>query len=313
MNSYINIVKRILNEGVIKHNRTGVDALTIAGAMFQHDMGDGFPLLTTKKVSLKNIAVELEFFIKGLTDKKWLQDRGCHIWDEWANPEKVKNRFNEWQEVTKTQVLNKEEVCKINKGIQKEENDLGPIYGWQWRNFGDEYSRAIGRNFGDGYTQATRKDFDQLRNIVETLKTNPSDRRMICSAWNPLDMNKMALPPCHYSFQVTVINNKLNLLWNQRSVDTALGLPYNIASYGLLLKLLAKEAELEEGMLIGFLADTHIYVNHLDAIKEQIQREPKELPSVEITNFSSIFNWEYTDILMEDYDHHSSIKYEVAV
>ena len=186
-----------------------------------------------------------------------------------------------------------------------EERDLGPIYGWQWRNFGAEYDSFDKEPVGSG--------IDQLKNVVEKLKKNPNDRRMIVSAWNPVNIKDMALPPCHYCFQVTVIDGKLNLLWNQRSVDVALGLPFNIASYGLLLHLLAKETDLKEGRLVGFLADTHIYVNHIDGLKEQLKRKPFNLPKIKTENFSSIFEWKYEDSKVENYEHHPRIKFEVAV
>ena len=145
------------------------------------------------------------------------------------------------------------------------------------------------------------------------LKTNPDDRRMLVSAWNPADLDKMALPPCHYGFQVTVSGGKLNLLWNQRSVDTALGLPFNIASYGLLLTLLAKEAGFDQGKLVGFLGDTHIYENHVDGLNEQLKREPYPLPEIETRNFTSIFDWEYTDTELTGYQHHPGIRFDIAV
>ena len=287
MESYLRIVKKILDEGVLKKNRTGVDTLSIAGVMFEHDMSKGFPLLTTKKMPFKLIASELEFFIKGITDKKWLQDRGNHIWDEWCTPEKVPYGNDE-----KT------------KERMKTERDLGPIYGWQWRNFGAKY---ISYNKKDG------EGVDQLKELVEKLKKNPEDRRMIVTSWNPLDIKKMALPPCHYSFQVVVIKEELNLIWNQRSVDTALGLPFNIASYGLLLHLLAMEANLTEGRLVGFLGDTHIYVNHIEGLKKQLERQPYPLPKIRTKGFKSIFDWTYTDTEVVDYKCHPKIEFEIAV
>jgi thymidylate synthase len=154
---------------------------------------------------------------------------------------------------------------------------------------------------------------DQLRQLVQTLKTDPESRRLVVNAWNPMDLSRMALPPCHYAFQVTVINGKLNLLWNQRSVDVALGLPFNIASYGCLLHLLAKEAGLAEGRLVGFLGDTHIYVNHVDAIRRQLEREPRVLPQIKTENFTSIFDWHYNDTVIENYDPHPAIKFKIAV
>ena len=288
MKAYLDIVQKILDKGFRKTNRTGVDALSIAGTMFEHDMAEGFPLLTTKKVPFKMVRSELEFFIRGITDKEWLREQKNSIWDEWCSPDVVPYGNDEH---TKTKMMN--------------ERELGPIYGWQWRNFGAKYTSYNTAPQGQG--------IDQLQKLVHTLKTNSDDRRMIVSAWNPCDLHRMALPPCHYSFQVTVIDGKLNLLWNQRSVDVALGLPFNIASYGCLLHLLAKEAGLGEGKLIGFLGDTHIYINHINAISIQLVRQPKELPKIKTENFKSIFDWHYEDTVVEGYDPHPAIKFEIAV
>jgi len=288
MKAYLDIVKKILNQGIIKSNRTGVDTLAIAGAMFEHDMSEGFPLLTTKSVPFGLVASELEFFIKGITDKEWLKERKNFIWNEWCSPDKVPYSHDE-----------------AAKKKMSEERELGPIYGWQWRNFGGKY---------DAYNKKPIvKGIDQLKNIIKKIKEDPTDRRMIVTAWNPVDLKRMALPPCHYGFQITVIENRINLLWNQRSVDTALGLPFNIASYGLLLHLLAKETGLKEGKLVGFLADTHIYVNHIDGMKEQLKRKPYPLPKIKTEDFKSIFDWQYTDSKVDDYQHHQRIKFEVAV
>jgi len=288
MKAYLEIVQKILDTGFRKPNRTGIDALTIAGAMFEHDMADGFPLLTTKKVPFRLVFSELEFFICGITDKEWLREHDNHIWDEWCSPDAVPYGNDE---ETKAKMMN--------------ERELGPIYGWQWRNFGARYKAY--NLLPEG------QSLDQLRQVVQTLKTDPDSRRMIVSAWNPIDLSHMALPPCHYAFQVTVINGKLNLLWNQRSVDVALGLPFNIASYGCLLHLLAKEAGLGEGRLIGFLGDTHIYINHIEAIRRQLARDPRVLPRIRTENFTSIFDWRYSDTVIENYDPHPAIKFEIAV
>lgn len=288
MKAYLDIVKKILNEGYVKKNRTGIDAITIAGAMFEHDMAKGFPVLTTKSVPFELVASELEFFIKGVTDKKWLQERNNHIWDDWCSPDKVPYGHDE-----KT------------KNKMEAERDLGPIYGWQWRHFGAKYLSYNKPPIGTG--------IDQLKNVIQKLKTDPQDRRMIVMAWNPIDLKRMALPPCHYCFQITVIDKKLNLLWNQRSVDVSLGLPFNITSYALLLHLIAKEAKLKEGKLVGFLADTHIYVNHIDGIKKQLIRQPYKLPNIKTGNFKSIFDWKYTDSELVDYKHYERIKFEIAV
>lgn len=290
MKAYLDIVKTILEKGERKANRTGIDTIAIAGAMFEHDMEKGFPMLTTKKVPFKVVASELEFFIKGLTDKKWLQEKNNHIWDEWCSPKIVPYGHDA---ETKKKMM--------------EERELGPIYGFQWRHFNADY-----KNFSSDYNN---QGIDQLKNIVDKLKKDPSDRRMIVSAWNPSKLSEMALPPCHYGFQVTVINGKLNLLWNQRSVDTMLGLPFNITSYALLLHLLAKESGLKEGKLVGFLADVHIYVNHLEGAKEQLSRNPDLYPLTQIqtNNFTSIFDWKAEDSSVVNYQSYPKIEFEIAV
>lgn len=290
MQTYLNLVKKVLNEGTLKSTRQGTDAYTIAGAMFEHDMSKGYPLLTTKKVPLRLVASELEFFIKGITDKNWLRNRNNHIWDEWCSPLKVPYAHDP-------------EI----KQKMLEERELGPIYGFQWRHFNADY-----KTYDTDYTY---QGYDQLKKIIETIKTNPDDRRMIVSAWNPLKLQEMALPPCHYLFQVTVINGKLNLMWNQRSIDIMLGLPFNIASYGLLLHLLAKETGLQEGKLIGFLADVHLFSNHVEGAKEQLSRDPNKypLPTLRTNNFKSIFDWQYTDSEVLNYQSYPTIKFQIAV
>lgn len=288
MKAYLDIVRKILETGELKNNRTGTDTIAIAGAMFEHDMSKGYPLMTTKRVPLRLVASELEFFMKGICDKKWLQERDNHIWDEWCTPLKISYGHDE---ETKRKMF--------------EERDLGPIYGWQWRHFGADYKEWHNNYDGQGV--------DQLKYIVDTLKKDPNNRRMICLAWNPKDIHKVVPPYCHYGFQVTVINGKLNLLWNQRSIDVALGLPFNIASYALLLHLLAKEAGLKEGKLVGFLADTHVYVNHVEGLKEQLLREPRQLPTIKTEPFTSIFDWKYTDTKVENYDPQKRIKFDIAI
>jgi thymidylate synthase len=290
MKQYLGIIKTILEKGEKKDDRTGTGTLAIAGAMFEHDMKNGFPLLTTKKTPFRLIATELEFFIKGITDKKWLQDRNNHIWDEWCSPLKVKYGHDE---ETKKKML--------------AERDLGPVYGFQWRHFNGQY-----KNYDTNYDG---QGIDQLKKLIKTLKNNPTDRRMIVCAWNPTMLDQMALPPCHFLFQVNVINNRLNLLWSQRSVDVMLGLPFNIASYALLLHLLAKEANLEEGKLVGFLADTHIYLNHINGAKEQLSRDPNKypLPKIQTNNFTSIFDWQAENTELLNYESYPRIKFNIAV
>ncbi|MBI2970918.1 MAG: thymidylate synthase [Candidatus Aenigmarchaeota archaeon] len=288
MKAYLDIVRNVLGNGTVTKSRTGTDAIAIAGAMFEHDMAEGFPLLTTKKVPFRLVASELEFFIKGMTDKQWLIDNDNHIWDDWASQDIVAYGH---EPETKKKML--------------ESRELGPIYGWQWRHFGARYITYDRKPEGNGV--------DQLTELARKLKEKAYDRRMLVTAWNPADNKRMALPPCHYAFQITVIGNRLNLMWSQRSVDVALGLPFNIASYGLLLHLLAKEANLREGRLVGFLGDTHVYVNHADGLQQQAKRTPFKLPEIKTENFTSIFDWGYKDTKADNYQHHPSIKFEIAV
>ena len=288
MKAYLDIINKILKEGIKKEDRTGTGTIALAGVMFEHNMEDGFPLLTTKSVPMRLVASELEFFLRGISDKEWLKERNNHIWDEWCSPSIIPYAHD-----------------KETKKKMMEERDLGPIYGWQWRHFGAKYV--------DYKTDYENQGVDQIKRLVHLLKTKPHDRQMLVLAWNPLDIDKVIPPFCHYGFQITVLNGKLNLMWNQRSVDTALGLPFNIASYGLLLHLLAKEAGLKEGRLVGFLGDTHIYTNHVEGLKEQLSREPKKLCSIKTNNFTSIFDWKYTDSEVENYEHDPRIKFEIAV
>ncbi len=290
MQNYLNIVQNVLDNGEKKEDRTGTGTIAIAGALFEHDMKHGFPLLTTKKMPFKVIASELEFFIKGITDKKWLQERKNHIWDEWAHPKKAPYGHDEQ-----------------SKKRMAEERDLGPVYGFQWRHFNAPYE-----NFDTDYTG---KGVDQLAQLIQTLKKDPWSRRMIVCAWNPSMLDQMGLPPCHYAFQITVIQNRLNLLWNQRSVDVMLGLPFNIASYALLLHLLAKETGYEEGKLVGFLADVHIYSNHIEGAKEQLTRDPNVYPlaKIQTEKFTSLFDWQYTDTELVGYQSHPKIEFQIAV
>lgn len=283
MQAYLDILKNILDNGIpkqpVRFDYSGKPIPVSNGTIgtfaeiFRHDMSDGFPLLTTKKMAFRTIRVELEGFIKGITDKKWYQERGCKIWDEWKNP------------------------------TSEDYNDLGPIYGYQWRSFDEDY---VGEKRGGA---------DQLALIVERLKQNPYDRRMVCSAWNPNQIHLMALPPCHFSWNVVVYGNKLNLIWHQRSCDHYLGVPFNIASYAMLLLLLAKEADLESGELVGTLNDCHLYENQIEQAKLQLTREPKALPVVEIPdeNWSGIFNWTHEDCITFNYAPHPAIKAEVTV
>tara|TARA_R110000824_G_scaffold289345_3_gene477918 strand:- start:452 stop:1279 length:828 start_codon:yes stop_codon:yes gene_type:complete len=253
MKEYLNLVQNTLSEGSWKETRTGLRALTTFGQNFRHDMTDGFPLLTTKKMAYKSIWVELEGFIKGITSKRWYQERNCNIWNEWSNPS------------------------------NNDDYDLGPIYGYQWRRFNEVY---------DENDNGSIEGYDQLKYIIETLKHDPESRRMVCSAWNPIQIDSMALPPCHVLWNVVVIEDKINLLWHQRSCDLMLGIPFNIASYATLLLLLAKETNLSPGVLQGTFADCHIYENQIDGAKEQLKREPVPLPTVDLGVYNSIYTWD---------------------
>lgn len=282
---YQQILQTIYRDGEWETNRTGIRAKTIPSAILNVDMEiDGFPLLTIKKTSFKNIAVELEGFIKGITSKKWFQERGCHIWDEWCNPQKIPYGSDE-----------------VSKAKMKEEDDLGLIYGSQWRDFHDPLGvQAVG--------------IDQLKAVTQKLQTNPQDRRMICSAWNPLAMDQMALPPCHVLWQTSVINGKLNLCWFQRSVDAPLGLGYNVASYGLLLHLLAKIYGFREGVLTGFLSNVHYYENQQDGVEEILNRESLYYsPTVRTQDVDSIFNWDHSMSKAENYQSLPKVSMPVAV
>lgn len=284
MKVYKDLVQDVLNNGILKENRTGTKAFTVCGAILKHDLRDGFPLLTTKKMAYKSMAAELEFFIKGIHNKSWLKKRHCKIWNEWAAPDLLEEGLDD----------------ASRKKRQLEIDELGPIYGFQWRHFGASIEKP-------------HEGYDQLKHVVETLKQNPSDRRMVVSAWNPPALKQMALPPCHILFHLVVIGGVLNLTWFQRSCDLMLGVPFNLASYALLLKLLALESGLEAGVVCGMLSDVHIYEDHVEGAREQITREPYPLPGVEIHNFTSIFDWSYDETEIVNYQSHPRIHFPIAV
>ena len=282
MQIYLRLIDNVLNVGKWQPNRTGTPALTIPSAIFQHELSQGFPLLTTKKMAFKSICIELEFFIKGITDKNWLKDRGCHIWDEWCRPSKIPKGLNDVE----------------RKEWQLNEPDLGAIYGAQWRSFG---KASAGRGV------------DQLKNVIAALKKNPQDRRLLVSAWNPLEIFDMALPPCHVLFHLVPIGDVLNLSWFQRSCDLMLGVPFNIASYALLLHLLCLETKMKPGQITGMFSNVHIYENHVEGARLQLKREPLPLPQIKIMPFFSIFDWEYQHAQVENYRSHEKIPLQVAI
>lgn len=321
MQAYLNILDNILNsDTTTRENRTGIPDIGLsAGAVFEHNMDMGFPLLTTKKMGLKNIATELEFFLRGITDKKWLQDRKCNIWNEWANPIKVEQTYNlkAHELLAKGLSLSDAQKTSIRNTIMDTERDLGPIYGFQWRHFGGQYQwdeNRITKNPEDNF-DPNHPGIDQVKNAIDKIKNNPNDRRILVSAWNPIDIYQMALPPCHVMHQLVVRNGKLSLIWTQRSCDAFLGLPYNIASYALLLLLYAKESGLKPGILKGELHDVHIYTNHINQAKEQLKRTPYKLPTVEIPdkNWQGMLNWSANDgFILKNYICHERLRGEVA-
>lgn len=317
MKAYLDILENIMTNGKdLRMNRTGIPDIGLsAGAVFEHDMSTGFPLVTTKKMGLKNIATELEFFLHGITDKRWLQDRKCHIWDEWANPVKVEQKYN--IATNNLPNLTDDEKNTIRNSIMDSERDLGPIYGFQWRHFGGEYvwnEKRINKNPTDNFNPKN-PGIDQVQNAIYKLKNNPNDRRILVSAWNPVAIPQMALPPCHVMHQLVVRDGKLSLIWTQRSCDMFLGVPYNIASYALLLLLYAKEAGLKPGTLKGELHDAHIYQNHIPQVREQLQRKPYPLPTVEIPNdnWRGMLNWSAQGgFTLKNYICHKKLRGDVA-
>ncbi len=315
MKAYLDILGDIYNNCTdIRENRTGIpDIGTGHGAVFVHDMETGFPLITTKKMGLKNIATELEFFLHGITDKQWLRDRKCKIWNEWANPEKIEQSY----QMTVSADLTPQQKIDLRNSIADAERDLGPIYGFQWRHFGGEYQwdeKRINKNPTDNFNPQ-KPGIDQVAIAIDKLKNNPNDRRILVSAWNPVDFPQMALPPCHVMHQLIVRDGRLSLIWTQRSCDMFLGIPYNIASYALLLLLYAKEAGLKPGILKGEFHDAHIYTNHLEQVSQQLQRQPHKLPTVEIPdeNWNGMLNWHANGgFVLRDYVCHEALRGAVA-
>ena len=264
MKQYLDLLKHIRENGVMKEDRTGTGTQSVFGYQMRFSLADGFPLLTTKKVHLKSIIHELLWFISGDTNIKYLKDNGVSIWDEWAD----------------------------------ENGDLGPVYGHQWRSWPAPDGRSI----------------DQLSQVVEMIKHNPDSRRLLVSAWNPGEVDKMALPPCHCLFQFYVAGGKLSCQLYQRSADVFLGVPFNIASYALLTMMIAQVCGLQPGEFIHTTGDTHIYRNHFEQVALQLSREPRPLPRMILNpEVKSIFDFKYEDFTLEGYDPWPAIKAPVAV
>jgi thymidylate synthase len=264
MNQYLHLLDYTLKHGVEKTDRTGTGTISIFGHQMRFDLSEGFPLLTTKKLHLKSILYELLWFLRGETNIKYLNENGVTIWNEWA----------------------------------KENGELGPIYGYQWRS----------------WPTASGKHIDQISQVINSITKNPDSRRHIVSAWNVGEIDNMALPPCHVLFQFYVANGKLSCQLYQRSADIFLGVPFNIASYALLTMMVANVTNLQPGDFVHTFGDAHIYLNHIDQVKLQLTREPRPLPKMTINpNVNSIFDYSFSDFKLEGYDPHPHIKGAIAV
>ena len=292
MKQYLELLDKIRREGVIRDDRTGTGTKGIFGYQMRFPLSEGFPLLTTKRVYMKGIIHELLWFLRGDTNIKYLVDNGVHIWDSDA--------FRYYNELcVKHGVLPVDmETFLAAAGVDSPIDgyrfgDLNHVYGYQWRNWPT----------GDG------DSIDQIAKVIETIKNNPSSRRMIVSAWNVADVEDMALPPCHTMFQFFVADGKLSCQLYQRSGDTFLGVPFNIASYALLTMMIAQQCGLEVGDFVHTLGDAHLYLNHLEQADEQLSREPRALPRMKINpDVKSIFDSKYEDFVLEGYDPHPTIK-----
>jgi thymidylate synthase len=288
---YQGILRKLVLYGKEKGDRTGTGTLSYFGDQIRHNMADGFPLLTTKKMAVKTMMTELKWFLKGDTNIKYLVDNNCHIWDGDAY-----KAYPHKDELNQKDFI---QQIKTDDAFAKQWGELGPIYGKQWR---DWHSQKFNVAKGEGYLL----QIDQIAKLIVDLKKNPDSRRLMVSAWNVGEIEEVVLPPCHYGFQCYVQDGKLSLMWNQRSCDTFLGIPFNIASYATLLLLLCEETGLEAGELIGNLGDVHLYKNHIQQAKEQIVREPFPLPTIELSNVD-ILNGEW-DYEIKGYEYHPTIK-----
>ena len=264
MKQYLDLLQRIVDEGVVKTDRTGTGTKSVFGHQMRFNLADGFPLLTTKKLHLKSIIHELLWFLQGNTNVKYLQDNGVRIWNEWAD----------------------------------ETGNLGPIYGYQWRSWPDYHGEYI----------------DQISEVVRQIRETPDSRRIVVSAWNVAALSDMHLPPCHLLFQFYVAEGKLSLQLYQRSADTFLGVPFNIASYALLLQMMAQVCNLEVGDFVHTTGDTHLYLNHLEQVQLQLTRTPRTLPRMQLNpDVKSIFDFRYEDFQLSDYDPWPHIPGKVSV
>jgi thymidylate synthase len=264
MQQYLDLMSHVLAKGTHKSDRTGTGTVSVFGHQMRFDLQEGFPVVTTKKLHLKSIIIELLWFLQGSTNNNWLKERGVSIWDEWA----------------------------------KEDGELGPIYGYQWRSWPAPNGQHV----------------DQISQLMDQIKNNPDSRRLIVSAWNVAEIPRMALPPCHAFFQFYVADGKLSCQLYQRSADIFLGVPFNIASYALLTHMIAQQAGLMPGEFIWTGGDCHLYSNHMEQVKLQLSRQPLPLPQLNIRRKpASIFDYEYEDFELVGYKHHNPIKAPVAI
>ena len=354
------LLQDILDNGITKTDRTGTGTISVFGRQIRHKMSDGFPLLTTKKMAFKTMVTELLWFLRGDTNIKYLVDNDCHIWDGDAYKNYCKHFMDEYLEKNELgeSYRNSLRPYPIEEFITKIKTDdefantwgeLGSIYGKQWRSWHTSWDLVEDKSKEAG-VRRIENGIDQIANLINDLKTNPDSRRLMVSAWNVGELDQMVLPPCHYGFQVYTRelsmsekelwykNNNTNpnepwypnfptraisLMWNQRSVDTFLGLPFNIASYGLLLEIIAKSVNMVPDELIGNLGDTHLYSNHIEQAKEQIGREPYSLPRLKhmktddfykslSENLSLITHLDNTDFAIENYQSHPAIKAKLS-
>ena len=313
MKQYLDLCKHVLETGTKKGDRTGTGTISVFGYQMRFDLNEGFPLMTTKKTAFRLISSELLWFLKGDTNVRTLIEERNPIWDEWAFEQWVKSAEYSGPDMTdfgrrapkdlEFAAVYEKEMAAFKKRVVEEADfaakyaDLGPVYGKQWRS----------------WTTGT-DSIDQIANLIHGLKNNPDSRRHIVTAWNPSEVEDMALPPCHAMFQFYVADGKLSCQLYQRSADIFLGVPFNIASYALLVHLIARECGLGVGEFIHTLGDAHIYANHIDQVNEQLTREPKKLPTLNLKGEGkSIFELETSDIIIDDYDPHPKIKAPIAV
>lgn len=312
--AYLDLARKILEEGTEKHDRTGTGTKSLFGHQIRFDLSQGFPLLTTKRVPFSLIKSELLWFLKGGTNIKYLLEHKNHIWDEWAFERYIKSSDyhgpdmtdfgrratsdSEFNEVYKKEMAEFCEQILSNEEFAEKYGELGNIYGSQWRHWKTSQGETI----------------DQISDLIEMIKHNPDSRRLIVSAWNPEDVPNMALPPCHSLFQFYVANGKLSCQLYQRSADVFLGVPFNIASYALLTHLIAHETGLEVGDFVHTFGDAHLYLNHLEQIQEQLSRDIRNFPTLELNlEKQSIFDFDMEDIKVTNYNPHPSIKAPIAV